>query len=210
MPNQNRKIIENVISKTKIYLVIIFILFVVLCIYDPQLILPSIILFGGILFYSIYTSNKRKAEISNHIHDLIVDVDSTAKNTLIHSPFPLVIVETDGNIVWKSAKFVEEFVNIDIGNYLDEIIKEVKQDIETKKDRNIAKQIKIGKKTYKVLGEYVKSKKGKRDEYMMTLYFINCTENIELTKKYENAKTCVGIIMIDNYEETIRKNCNRR
>ena len=68
MPSQNRKFIENVISKTKIYLVIIFILFTILCIYDARLIVPSIILFVGILSYSIYTSKKRKAEISNHIH----------------------------------------------------------------------------------------------------------------------------------------------
>ena len=61
MPSQNRKIIENVISKTKIYLVIIFILFVVLCIYDARLIPLSVIIFGGIIFYSIYTSKKRKA-----------------------------------------------------------------------------------------------------------------------------------------------------
>ena len=205
MPSQNRKIIENVISKTKIYLVIIFILFVVLCIYDARLIPLSVIIFGGIIFYSIYTSKKRKAEISNHIHDLIVNVDTTAKNTLINSPFPLVIVETDGNIVWKSTKFVDEFINIDIGNYLDEIIKEVKQEIGTKKDRNIAKQIKIGRKTYQIAGEYVKSKKGKKDEYMMTLYFIDITEKIELAAKYENGKTCVGIIMIDNYEEIMQR-----
>lgn len=201
MPIQNRKIIENVISKTKIYLVIIFILFIILCMYDMRLILPSIIVFFAIVSYSIYTSRKRKAEISNHIHDLIVDVDSTAKNTLINSPFPLVIVETDGNIVWKSTKFVNEFINIDIGKYLDEIIKEVKQGIETKKDKTIVKQIKIGKKTYKVLGEYVKSKKGKKNEYMMTLYFIDITEKINLAIKYDNAQTCIGIIMIDNYEE---------
>ena len=205
MPNPNRKIIENIISKTKIYIFIIFILFVVLCFYDANLILPSIIIFSAILFYSIYLSNKRKAEISNHIHDLIVNVDSTAKNTLINSPFPLVIVETDGNVVWKSTKFVDEFINIDIGNYLDEIIKEVKQDIITKKNKNISKQIKIGRKTYEVVGEYVKSKKGKKDEYMMTLYFIDRTEKLDLAKKLENSRTCIGIIMIDNYEEVMQR-----
>ena len=49
--------------------------------------------------------------------------------------------ETDGNIIWKSTKFVEELINIDIGNYLDEIIKEERQEIDLKKGKNIAKQI---------------------------------------------------------------------
>ena len=177
MPNQNRKVIENLMSRTKIYIVIIAILLIVLCAYEPKFIVFAIIIFLAIIMYSYQVDKKRKAEISNHIHELIGDVNSAAKNTLINSPFPLVILETDGNIIWKSSKFVDEFNSTDINSYLDEIVKEVKQEIvhSNEEKRSIMKQIKIGKKTYKVLGEYVKSKKGKNNEYMMTLYFIDNT-----------------------------------
>ena len=207
MPNQNRKVIENLMSRTKIYIVIIAILLIVLCAYEPKFIVFSIIIFLAIIMYSYQVDKKRKAEISNHIHELIGDVNSAAKNTLINSPFPLVILETDGNIIWKSSKFVDEFNSTDINSYLDEIVKEVKQEIvhSNEEKRSIMKQIKIGKKTYKVLGEYVKSKKGKNNEYMMTLYFIDNTENIELYSKYISSQTCVGIIMVDNYEEIIQR-----
>lgn len=205
MPNRNRKIIENIISKTKIYIVIIAALMIALAIYDIRTIIPSIVMLGIIVWYSIVVDRKRKAEISKHIHELIVDVDSTAKSTLINSPFPLVIMETDGNIIWKSSKFVDEFYEIDINNYLDEISKEVKQEIENSektKGRQILKHMKIGKRTYKILGQYVASKK---DTYMMTLYFIDNTEMIELLNKYNNSQTCIGIIMVDNYEETMQR-----
>lgn len=205
MPNRNRKVIENIISKTKIYIVIIAVLMIALAIYDIKTIIPSFIMFIIILWYSIIVDKKRKAEISKHIHELIVDVDSTAKSTLINSPFPLVIMETDGNIIWKSSKFVDEFYEIDINNYLDEIIKEVKQEIENSektKGRQILKHMKIGKRTYKILGQYVNSKK---DTYMMTLYFIDNTEMIELLNKYNNSQTCIGIVMVDNYEETMQR-----
>ena len=207
MSNQNRKVIENLMSRTKIYMIIIAILLIVICIYEIRLIIPAIVMFFAILLYSYQIDKKRKAEISKHIHELIGDVDSAAKNTLINSPFPLVILETDGNIIWKSSKFVDEFMEIDINVYLDEIIKEVEQEIghSNGKRQSIMKQIKIGKKTYKILGEYVKSKKGKKDEYMMTLYFIDNTENIDLFTKYMNSQTCIGIIMVDNYEEIIQR-----
>ena len=207
MPNKNRKAIDNFLSRTKIYLIIIAILLIVICAYAPNLIIPAIVIYLLIILYSYQVNKKRKAEISDHIHELIGDVDSAAKNTLINSPFPLVILETDGNIIWKSSKFVDEFISTDINNYLDEIIKEVKQEIINfnGKRQSIMKQIKIGKKTYKVLGEYVKSKKGKKDEYMMTLYFMDNTENVELYNKYINSQTCVGIIMIDNYEEIMQR-----
>ena len=40
---------------------------------------------------------------------------------------------------------------------------------------------------------------------MVILYFIDDTENIKLQKEYKDSKTCVGIIMVDNYEETMQR-----
>ena len=40
---------------------------------------------------------------------------------------------------------------------------------------------------------------------MTTLYFIDETENLELAQKYNDSKLCVGIIMIDNYEEIMQR-----
>ena len=62
MSNKNRKIIENIISRTKIYIVIIAILMVALAIYDVRTIIPCAIIFGMILWYSIVVDKKRKAE----------------------------------------------------------------------------------------------------------------------------------------------------
>ena len=49
-----------------------------------------------------------------------------------------------------------------------------------------------------------KDKKAKK-EYMIILYFIDDTENVKLQKEYKDSKTCVSIIMIDNYEETLQR-----
>ena len=116
--NNNRKMFDNLVSRTKIYLIIILILFILISIIKPQLIIPSIILYVAILCYTYFANNKRKSEISEQLQDLILTVDSAAKSSLINSPIPLVILETNGNIVWKSAKFVNEFAEVDINNYL--------------------------------------------------------------------------------------------
>ena len=72
-----------------------------LCFYEVNFIMPSILIYTLILMYAYWTNNKRKVELSQHIKDLTLTVDSAAKSTLINSPFPLVIIETDGNIIWK-------------------------------------------------------------------------------------------------------------
>ena len=131
MPNNmNRKIFDKLVSKTKIYLVIIAVLLIALCCYEVNFITPAILLYVLILMYAYWTNNKRKVELSEHIKDLTLTVDSAAKSTLINSPFPLVIIETDGNVIWKSSKFIHEFANIDINNYLISIGRELKLEIE--------------------------------------------------------------------------------
>lgn len=207
----NRKALDTIVSKTKIYLAIIAILLIILCIKEPRYILPSLIGYLLVIVYTFWTNNKRKAEISKHIQELTINVDSTAKNTLINSPFPLVIVETDGNIIWRSYRFVSEFQHIDILNILNDVVAEMKEEIEArenKKDKSIKKQLQIGKKQYEIVGEYVKSKqKGKQryTEYMMILYFIDNTEQLEAIQKQKDSEICVGILNIDNYEEITQR-----
>lgn len=211
MQSSNRKLFDSLVSRTKIYLVIIFILLIVICLSNTKFIIPSIILFIAILGYTYFANNKRKSEISQHLQDLTLNVNSAAKNSLIYSPFPLIIVETDGNIIWRSTKFVSEFANIDINNYIIELLENINAEIkvrEDKKDKSIIRNLKIENKDYKILGEFVKSgnrERKKENKYMMILYFIDETDNFKLQKEYNDSKSCVGIIMIDNYEETMQQ-----
>ena len=210
MQTSNRRIFDSLVSRTKIYLVLIFILLIIICILKPIMIIPSILLFIAIMAYTYFANNKRKSEISQHLQDLTLNVNAAAKNSLIHSPFPLIILETDGNIIWRSTRYVSEFANEDMSLYINELLDRINNKIEQQedeKDKNIKESIRIGNNDYKVLGEFIKSgtinKKKQSDKYMMILYFIDETEEVKLKKEYENSKNCIGILMIDNYEETM-------
>lgn len=210
MPNSKFKI-ESLVSRIKIYLVIIAILLIVLCFIEEKAIIPSIIFYIIVILYTLWSNQKRKTEISEHINELTLNVDKAAQSTIINSPFPLIILETNGNIIWKSSKFVKEFSNIDIGTHLNDIIKELRIKIENQKNQaevSICEKMLIGNKTYKIIGEYVKS--GSRDkknskEYMATIYFLDESNYEELLQKYNDSRISVGIIMIDNYEELMQR-----
>lgn len=207
MSNYNIKALQKIESKTKIYLVIIAIILLVLCFNNVIYIIPSIIIYIGIIAYTIWIYNKRKGELSSYIDELTFTVDSAAKNTLINSPFPLIILETTGHVVWRSSKFNKEFANIGINAYIDDLAKEIELEIKNS-GAKIDKEIEINNKMYRVIGDYVKMKKRdkrKEQEYMVTLYFIDVTKEVMLEENYNNSKTCMGIIMIDNYEEIIQR-----
>ena len=215
MQNNNKKVFETLVSKTKIYLAIIFVLLVVISVQNTTMIIPSIVLYTIVVGYAYYANRKRKSEISETLQDLTLTVDSAAKTSLINSPFPLIILETDGNVIWRSSKFTSEFANIDINNYINDLSTDIKSEIENRKknekekgNKDIIRQIQIDNRNYKVMGRYVNSKnreKKNKKEYMVILYFIDDTENIKLQKEYKDSKSCVGIIMVDNYEETMQR-----
>ncbi len=198
--NSSKKIFDGLISRTKIYLILIAILLIVISILDVHYIVPSIILYTLILAYTYWSNQKRRTEFSDHLQDLTLNIDKLAKNTMTNSPFPLVIAETNGNMVWRSNKFVQEFANVDIKNILNDLLKQIKLEIENNEEnpeKSIHKELEIGNKIYEILGKYTKSK----EEYICTMYFLDETKSIDLENKYYESQICVGLIMIDNFEE---------
>ncbi len=209
MPDSNGKngnVFRNITAKNLIYILVIGILSVILCVYDLSWIIPSIIIISLVVAYTIWINSRGLLELENHIQDITSDVSSASKGNLVNTPIPLVLIETDGSIVWRSKKFVEEFNQVsDISNSLNSIVKEIKLDIEKNEGiKEFTKQFNIGNKFYKIRGAVLKSKKKdkrRQREYMLSLYFIDETKYNELFDTYNKSKPCIGIIMIDNYDE---------
>ena len=97
-----------------------------------------------------------------------------------------------------------------MNEYLSEIVRSIKLTIENSDDNKQEKirgtidtNIKIANRMYKVLGSYVKSHKihQKEQEYTTILYFIDETYLRKLEKEKQDSDICIGILMIDNYEE---------
>ena len=209
MPNSNRKMLNNLTNKNILYILIIAILSISLCVYDLRWIIPAIFIFAFTIVYTIWISGKKKTEIENHIQNITSDISSASKGNLINTPIPLVLVETNGNIVWRSKSFVKEFQDIDIATYLTSIVKEIKVEIEKKGEKlEIIKQFNIDNKEYKICGSNVRSKKKdkkKQREYVISLYFIDETKYNELFDEYNNSKNCIGVVTIDNYDEIVQR-----
>ena len=211
MSNDN-KLISKLVSRAKLYLVLIALLLIKICIEENNLIIPAIVFYIAIVIYTLWVDSKKKSEIESHIEEVAIGMNFAVRNYLNKSPLPLIVIETDGNVIFKSPRFVKEFSNlaedIDINTYLESIIKEIKLEIENKDKKEITKQITIENKIYKIFCEHsvsTKRDKRKRREYVLTLYFIDDTKYNELFDKYTGEKNCMGIAMIDNYEEITQR-----
>ena len=211
MPSGSMIKSESFISRTKIYLVIIFILLFIICIFNQNMIPIAIVLYLLLIVYTNWSNKKRKAELSEQLKDLTLNVNNTAKTTLINSPFPLIMLETNGNIIWKSEKFAYEFVDVNMDNLINDVLKSTKKIIEDSNNKNKGKintELEINNKHYQIQGSFVKSHKRNRNkqyDYTTVLYFLDDTDKIKLENSIADNDMCLGIIMIDNYEEVIQR-----
>ena len=208
MPN-NGSLFKDFVIKSVVYLIVILLLMVLLCIYNKLFIIPSILLFVVIVVYTIISNGKRKNEIVNHILEVTSDVNFATKRNLISSPIPLVIIETDGKVIWRSKSFVTEFQDVQIDSYLTNLAKEIKIELGNDgENKEVTKLITIAKKSYRVRVAVSKSKKKdsrNQNEYMLTLYFLDESKYNSLFDEYNNSKVCICLVTIDNYEDLIKR-----
>ena len=142
--SNDKKTIEKLTSRVKIYLVIIALLFILICTYDIKWVIPSIVLYILIILYTMWSNTKKKTEIETHIEEVAWGMNSTVRNTLNKSSIPLLVIETDGDVIFRNPKFNKEFKDVDVITYVDSLIKEIKLEIENNNDKKeITKQISI-------------------------------------------------------------------
>ena len=208
MSDLNANFIGKILSKVKIYLIIIIILSIILCIYNIKWIIPAVTLDVLIIVYTLWENTRKKNEIVNHIEEITMDVTTASKSNIVNSPIPLVLIQTDGSIIWRSKKFTELFGTIDINTYLNPIVKEIKLDIEKSGKKEFLKQFNINGKIYQIRGaisNYKRRDRKKSKEYVLSLYFIDETKYNELFDKYASSRTCIGMIGIDNYDDIVQR-----
>ena len=194
---------EIFVPKYRTYLIIIFILLVTACISYPKPVMFGIatILYAFVLLFTYRKNMAMKERVINNLDSLVFKLKTD--ESILNFPIPSVIITEQGDILWNNDSLELLFKGINKQKFLENIIKELNEEYD---DRfaEIDKEISIHDKHYRVLGNLVNLKKKNGKETAMMLYFIDRTEYYRLFKVYEDAKDCVGIIMIDNYEELLQ------
>lgn len=107
-------------------------------------------------------------------------------------PIGIVLYDSQYMIVWANEHAKEIFESKLIDNSIDTISKDLLSDI----IRNQTKiNMKFGQKSYEVI----------HNTEFSILYFFDVTEREDIKKRYNERVTTIGIIEIDNFEESIKR-----
>lgn len=194
---------EVFVPKYRTYLIIIFMLLFTACVAvrSPILVLLSVLVYAGILAFTYRKNMAMRERVIKHMNSFIFKLKTD--ESILNFPIPAVILTEQGDILWNNDSLDLLFKGINKQKFLENIIKDLDNEYDNR-FAEIDKEINIHDKHFRILGNVVNMKKRVGKESALMLYFIDRTEYYRLFKMYEDAKDCVGIIMIDNYDELLQ------
>lgn len=188
----------------QIHLLFIGILALVLFYYNR--ILGTIALVGLLfaVYMTIHRVDKVNKQIVGHVESLHKDFEKLTEHAVFNMPFPLVVTDSQGKILWYNTPFMkihkEETI---MGLKLDQVVPKLsKEDFENIQDKEEI-EVKMAGQDYLLFSNVIEKEKKSGQDNIMMFYFLNQSEFKELKDIYEREQTLVGIVEIDNYDEVM-------
>lgn len=190
------------IPESKAYLLIIGILSITLLYFNLYIGAAALLLLLYLIYYNHKIISKRNLQWVEYIETLSMDMDKTAKQTLIDFPLPLCILNNTGNLTWYNGKFSKLVKQNDmIEKPIDEVVPSIMLDNFTKSDTtNMQTHTQIGNKIFDIKYNIIENE---NHEKSFALYFFDVTEFNELKTAYEMVKPVIINLQVDSFDEVL-------
>ncbi|WP_417898445.1 DHH family phosphoesterase [Bacillus haimaensis] len=170
-------------------LLISVIQFGVIMFFQWQIGLVSFLLLGIVIYFYMKVEQTAKKEMETYISTLSYRLKKVGEEALMEMPIGIMLYNDDYQIEWTnpflaSCFHEETLVGRSLYDVGENLIPLLKQDAETE-------VIPLHDRKYKVV-----IKKAER-----LIYFFDVTEQTQIEKQYEEERTVLGIIFLDNYDE---------
>ncbi|HAL63034.1 MAG TPA: phosphoesterase [Clostridiales bacterium] len=161
-----------------------------------------------LVIYTFIVIKKSRSDFSKYVKMITEEREGMSGDAISKFPLPMAVLQINGQISWFNDLFSEmvgtgELYNVIIG----EIMPELRWSEILKSTGSIYTYASYKGHKYNVVGDIIKSSIStpEKPDLTVLLYFIDKTETENLRKRYENEKTDIAIINIDNYDEIFQK-----
>ena len=193
--NKNKWLDLSIFSVQITYLASIVIIATIIAIVKPVTIYVDLCIIFVVSAFAIYTCIKEVKSRRYRINELSKSVDIVLKDSLNSLDIPMAMLSSPTQIIWQNNKAKHIIPK--------EFIHDVALKLEKQKVKNDAfvSACDIGNgEFYSAIGNHIRF-----DNFDCTLVtFLNKTDEFELKDVLDNSRISIGIIFIDNYDETMQ------
>ncbi|MBQ2670064.1 MAG: hypothetical protein IJG06_04830 [Clostridia bacterium] len=166
---------------------------------------------GLAVFVTVLILNHTRHEAINGYLDILTKTSGSMSSNLISIlPVPSAVCHIDGTIRWYNELFSGIFGGIDLSETkIENVISDMKWGMVLKTPDSYQRQITIDGRNYTLLASVMKNKhiSGAADEDKISVYvfLIDKTTETQLKSIYDNERTDIAIINIDNYDDVLQR-----
>ena len=164
----------------------------------------------GVLYLAYnYTQHRRKRETVQYLESISAsNADFAASNSITNIPMPIMVaLASTGQIVWCNDAF-EQVYPLSTGLFeqtLGDIIPGFDSAWLQEGRTEYPSEVHVEGQYYRIFGNLFQAEEfGATGSALMTLYWLNCTSEVETRLEYDASRLVVAIISIDNYEELVK------
>lgn len=188
-------------SDKRLYLIVAGAMAIVIAIYKPVLGVIFLLMVAYLVYFAFSETRRKNQEIDEYIKGLSDLFESVTKRAIFNMPFPLVLIDDKGTIIWYNTPFLRMIVEEDIlnariydlvpGFNLDGILKS-----------ESPTPISYDSRDYLIFPNYVDSKKlVDTSSKTIILYWVDNTDYVNLEKTYKDEETILALAYVDNYDD---------
>ncbi len=177
---------------------------IIMMIFQPVIGFIALITIGILSFYYYRQLQEEEKKFMEHMENLSEIFDSATKHAIFNMPFPLVILENNGDILWYNTPFIDMTKsNKLIGMNIDDVVTELEiEDYIKHGESTTSQSICYGNKSYLVYGNVVDlTKTNTNREEILVLYWVDDTKSQMLQQRLDQETVSVLIVVVDNYDE---------
>jgi len=164
------------------------------------------LLLGYLIYHNMKAATRKKEELRQYIENLSENVDTATKNAILNLPFPLVIIDEQGVINWYNMLFS----NIFQGEYiLDKKLSSYVAGVDIgrviKNGMEEFKNINIKDRYYDIYCNLITLSENNAERNIIIMYLVDKTEYINLKNKYNEERSVVAVLQVDNIEDVLKE-----
>ena len=202
----NEKLNRILEPRGRLYLALLLVFAAVTCFFHLQIGMVELLLTIIALMYYLVVRHRARKDARGYITCVSESIDAASRDTMVNSPFPMVMFQPDdGDIIWSNDRFLQ-------------IVGDREHLFDTKIDAAIpgftTKWLSEGKslcpteyelcgRTYSVLGHITRVGE-EEDNLIATTYWMDITTLVQIRERFYDTRPVVAMLLIDNYEDLIR------
>lgn len=201
---KKQKIVKLLEPGMRVYFLIFLVFFAGIFLLDRYISIVGLAVLAAQYVIYRHAAAKRRKEILGYIDSMAASIGDASVSSVSVSPFPVAIVRVEtGEIIWSNEQFNRIAGQRRVfGARISDLLPDLDfRQFPGGKPRALG-EFRLGDRVYTPYASTSKAE-GNPDVYT-TLYFIDTTELWRLRVLHEETKPAVALVLIDNYDETLK------